>query len=83
MVLFSFLTTVNFRDNFLTAEFYNENLSDNDVYNRFYDEVLIDPAFDDTTGKLLGNVDIPQADMVGIAREIVPLITYKTRSKGL
>ena len=70
--LFSFLTTVNFRDNFLTAEFYNENLSDNDVYNRFYDEVLIDPAFDDTTGRLLGNVDIPQADMVGIAREIVP-----------
>ena len=70
--LFGFLLTYNLRDNFLSAKFYNDNLAENDVYNRFYDEVLVDPEFNDTTDELLGNIDIPQEDIVGVAREIMP-----------
>ena len=70
--LFGFLLTDSLRDNFLSAKFYNDNLAENDVYNRFYDEVLLDPEFNDTTDELLGNVDIPQEDIAGVAREIIP-----------
>ena len=80
--LFGFFLADNFRDNFLTAEFYNDNLSDNDVYNRFYDEVLTDPEFDDTTDELLGSVDIPQEDIVGVAREIIAIDYLQDQVEG-
>ncbi|MCE2464089.1 MAG: hypothetical protein J4F46_09335, partial [Dehalococcoidia bacterium] len=80
--LFSFLLTDNLRDNFLSSKFYNANLAENDVYNRFYDEVLVDPEFNDTTDELLGNVDIPQEDIAGVAREIMPADYLRDQVEG-
>ena len=67
-----FLLASGIRDNFLTDDFYSDNLAENDVYNRFYDEVLLDPEFEDRTDDLLGDIDIPQGEVSAVAREIVP-----------
>ena len=89
LLLFLLVSTV--RDNFLTSEFYTDNLSENNVYDRVYDEVLLDPEFEDTTDKLLGriefarediDVDITQKDMVEVAREIIPLPYLRSQVEG-
>ena len=49
-----------------------DNLAENDVYNRIYSEVLLDPEFEDTTQDLMGDVQVPQEDIVGLAKEIIP-----------
>ena len=62
----------NVRDNFLNDEFYTEALAENDVYNRIYDEVLLDPEYKETTDNLLGDIDVAtQADIVSVARDII------------
>ena len=66
-----FLLVNNVRDNFLSAEFYTNSLSENDIYNRFYDEVLLDPEYEDTTKELLGDIDVSQTDIADLAREII------------
>ena len=66
-----FLLITNFRDNFLTSEFYTDNLAEHDVYNRIYDEVLVDSEFEDTTGELLGDIDVPQNDIIKVASDII------------
>ena len=66
------LSVDNLRGNFLDAEFYTAALADKDVYNRFYDEVLLDPEFDDTTSEVLGNIDVPREDVAGVAKRIIP-----------
>ena len=81
--LLGFFLTDNLRDNFLSAEFYNDNLAENDFYNRFYDEVLIDPEFDDVTDDLLGNVDVLQEDIVGVAREIIAADYLQDQVEGV
>ena len=69
------------RDSFLTTEFYTESLSENDVYARIYDDVLIDPEFRETTDELLGGIDFgrvegdldaEQRDIIRVTREIIP-----------
>ena len=80
--LFGFLVTDNIRDNFLSAEFYNDNLAENDVYNRLYDEVLVDPEFNDTTDELIGDIDVPQEDIAGVAREIMPADYLRDQVEG-
>lgn len=59
-------------DRFLTSGFYLDNLAENDVYARIYDEVLLDPEFADTTQELMGGVQVPRRDVAGLAREIIP-----------
>ena len=59
-----YLMGKNVRDNFLGTEFYTDSLSENDVYNRVYLEVLLDPEFLDTTEELLGDIDVPPGDIV-------------------
>ncbi len=56
----------------LSSDFYVDNLAENDVYDRIYDEVLLDPEFADTTRELLGGVQVPRRDVAGLAREIIP-----------
>ena len=70
LLLFFLVSSV--RDNFLSADFYKEQMSDNNVYERFYDEVLLDPEFEDETENLLGDFDVPREDIVTVAREILP-----------
>ena len=59
-------------DRFLSSDFYLDNLAENDVYDRIYDEVLLDPEFADTTRELMGGVQVPRHDVAGLAREIIP-----------
>ena len=61
--LLAFLLVDNVRDNFLVSEFYTENLAANEVYTRFYDEVLLDEEYKDTTEDLLGDVGVDQKDI--------------------
>lgn len=67
-----FVIVNSVRDNFLNSDFYIDNLAENDVYNRIYSEVLLDPEFEDTTQDLMGDVQVPQEDIVGLAQEIIP-----------
>ena len=57
---------------FLSADFYSEALAEQNVYARLYDEVLVDPALEDESKELLGNLDVPQNEMAGLARNIMP-----------
>ena len=93
VIFFAFLGYIlgdTFRDNFLTSAFYTDSLSENDVYNRIYDEVLaLDPEFKDTTDKLLGrieftgdDIDIIQKDIADVAREIIPPEYLQTQVEG-
>ncbi len=59
-------------DRFLSSDFYLDNLAENDVYVRIYDEVLLDPELADTTLELMGGVQVPRHDVAGLAREIIP-----------
>ena len=56
----------------LSADFYGNALSEERVYDRLYDEVLVDPELEDTSRELLGNLDVPQHEMAGLARRIMP-----------
>ena len=77
-----YLLIANVRDNFLTTEFYNESLSENNVYNRIYDEVLLDKEFEDTTSELLGDIDVAHEDIVDVAREIMPTEYLQEQVEG-
>ena len=48
----------NVADKLLTAEFYTDTISQQDAYNRIYDEVLLDEDLEDTTQDLLGGVQV-------------------------
>ena len=70
LLLFFFINSV--RDNILDADFYKENLAKNDVYERFYSEVLVDTEFENETQNLLGDFDVSREDIASVAREILP-----------
>ena len=55
----------------LSADFYADALSEQQVYSRIYDEVLVDPELEDTTRELLGNVEVPQEDVADVAKRIM------------
>ena len=57
---------------FLSANFYAAALAEQNVYARLYDEVLVDPALEDESKELLGNLDVPQDEVAGLARNIMP-----------
>ena len=67
-----FLVVSGFRGNFLSAEFYTENLSENSVYGRIYDEVLLDPEFEKQTNYLMAGIEVPHKDVVEVTRRILP-----------
>ena len=70
LLIFVLINTV--RGNLLDPGFYKDNLAKNDVYERFYTEVLLDPEFDDEAENLLGDFDVSREDIVTVAREILP-----------
>jgi len=80
--LLGFLLVDNFRDNFLSSEFYTKSLSDNNVYDRIYDEVLLDEQFVDTKDDLLGGIKVPQEDVVDVARAILPPDYLQSQVEG-
>ena len=48
----------NTSDKLLSADFYTETISDENTYNRIYDEVLLDEELASTTRDLLGGVQV-------------------------
>ncbi len=63
----------NVTDKLLTAEFYTDTISQEDAYNRIYDEVLLDEELEDTTQDLLGGVQVvSQEESVALLRDILP-----------
>lgn len=71
LAFFTYLMVSTVTDNLLSADFYTAPLSDNNVYERFYDEVLVDLAYEDTKDELLGDIDIPTDDIAGVAKRIM------------
>ena len=67
-----FVVVSGFRSNFLSADFYAENISKNSVYDRIYDEVLLDPEFEKQTDYLVAGVEVPHEDVVEVTRSILP-----------
>lgn len=55
----------------LDDSFYTRALADNDIYNRIYDELLIDPQLAEQSQKLLGDFDIPALDAVALSRKVI------------
>ena len=67
-----FVVVSGFRSNFLSADFYTENISENSVYDRIYGEVLLDPEFEKQTDYLVAGVEVPHEDVVEVTRSILP-----------
>ena len=67
-----FVVVSGFRSNLLSADFYAENISENSVYDRIYDEVLLDPEFEKQTDYLVAGVEVPDEDVVEVTRSILP-----------
>ena len=71
--LFYYLVVVNVSQRIDGPEVYNVAIQDTDVYNRIYDEVLVDEAIEEQPGNLLGNPDIEDSgEAVAVLREVMP-----------
>ena len=70
--LLLFLASSNFSNKLLNPDFYIDPLEQKDAYNRIYTEVLVDPALQETTQDLLGNVQVDPEDIVALLQEIIP-----------
>ncbi len=51
---------------------YSTALSETDTYNRIYDEVLVDEAFQEQAEGLLGGVDLEAQEAIEVLRDIMP-----------
>ena len=87
MVVFSgliyFLVVVNFSQRLEDPEVYNVAISDTDAYNRIYDEVLADPALEDQTGNLLGDLEVQVGDeTVEVLKGVMPPAYLQEQTEG-
>lgn len=55
----------------LDDSFYTRPLAENDIYNRIYDELLIDPELAEQSQRLLGDFDIPTRDAIALSRKVI------------
>ncbi len=62
----------SFTDKLLDPGFYTGAITEQDTYNRVYSEILVDPAMDETTRALLGDIDVEAEDIVPVLKEILP-----------
>jgi len=62
----------NLTGKLLDPEFYTAVLAEQDAYNRIYTEILVDPGLEQTTQDLLGDINVDQADIVPLLRDILP-----------
>ena len=87
MVVFAgliyFLVVVNFSQRLEDPEVYNVAISDTDAYNRIYDEVLADPALEDQTGNLLGDLEVQVGDeTVEVLKGVMPPAYLQEQTEG-
>ena len=52
--------------------FYTGGLAEEKVYDRLYDEVLVDPDLLETREELLGGIDVPDDDIARVAKNVLP-----------
>ena len=78
---FAYLMIANVRDNFLDSAFYNESLAENSIYDRIYDEVLVDPEYE-KAGELLGDIDVSQEDVARVAKGIITPTYLQSQVEG-
>jgi hypothetical protein len=66
------LVSGNLSSKLLDPGFYIQPLQQQDVYNRIYTEVLIDPALQETTSDLLGDIEVDPGEIVSLLQQIIP-----------
>ena len=57
---------------FASPDFYTEALLEEGVYDRVYDEVLVDPALRTTQEHLMGGIQVPAEEIVDVVRRVIP-----------
>lgn len=73
MVFLAYLLSSTIFGNLFDAGFYTVSFAENRIYERFYDEVLLDEEAEDVRADILGSIDVvSHEDIVGLSREIVP-----------
>jgi hypothetical protein len=69
----SYLIVNNVAGKLLSADFYTNTLESEDTYNRIYNDVLLDGELEQTTRRLLGDIQIASnQEVVELLREIMP-----------
>ena len=69
----SYLIVNNVAGKLLSADFYTNTLESEDTYNRIYNDVLLDGELEQTTGRLLGDIQIAShQEVIELLREIMP-----------
>ncbi len=73
VVFLAYLLSTTIFGNLFDAGFYTVSFSENRIYDRFYDEVLLDEEVEEVRIELLGNIQVVSSeDIVRLAREILP-----------
>ena len=73
VVFLGYLLSNTIFGNVFDAGFYTESLSENRIYERFYDEVLLEEGFEDVRNDLLGSIEVvSHEDIVWLTRQIIP-----------
>ncbi len=66
------LASVAVRARLGEPEFYQDALSDADVYERLYEDLLTDPEFAKGQDALLGNIEFPEGVVLRVVERVVP-----------
>ncbi len=73
VVFLGYLLSNTIFGNVFDAGFYTESFSENRIYERFYDEVLLEEEFEDVRNDLLGSIEVvSHEDIVRLTRQIIP-----------
>ena len=73
MVFLAYLLSSTIFGNLFDARFYTASFSENRIYERFYDEVLLDDEAEEVRADLLGSIEVvSNEDIVRVSREIIP-----------
>ncbi|GAA2595384.1 MULTISPECIES: PI-PLC domain-containing protein [Streptomyces] len=70
------------RSTVLDAGFYDQVLEDERAYQRFYDEVLVDPGSSPFTSDLLERLPVPQSTITSNLKVVIPPETLRTMGEG-
>ena len=70
------------RSTVLDPGFYDQVLEDEHAYQRFYDEVLVDPGSTPLTSELLDRLPVPQSTITSNLKVVIPPETLRTMGEG-
>jgi hypothetical protein len=73
----------NIVDKLLNADFYTDTITEQNTYNRIYDDVLLDQKAKDKVQELLGDVKVVSPeDVVGLVRGLLPPEYLQSQVEG-